>query len=1053
VTKRQNTAAVSYGSGDRPLRRYIALLEALEQIVGDGNGAKSEGQALHLSLVRTWGFYLVRALDLRTAYVLYIGRNGKVPVSFGDGGAQMAAELGEFAAALQDTAFKDSGDLLLFQVQMESFRLAGALRRRDLWAAEDIGWAADSLDLLKRVSRRARRRELDKIGQRITNRQTMLKELRPNSLYYNLLHALENVASHNHSSLVLRCAEDAAVISAEIIRYPVPRGSTRIGRQLAPVTIVQPPNGYLEICADDPSAGEGGLLCVKLYGSDWGGIIQSVLLVPLETPQSLQRLFAVLADTRLHFFSSTDLSAVIYLAKRTAPIMSNTVDFAVRLDGTSGALDEVILRSRSQTELVQRASDWLKQTFESSAIRIILPDEIGQSDNWPRRDEIHSRSLLPVDEIPREYITRIIQAGRAIYLRVQLRFDTEVQGSFSAFFGAPLHLLDGRVGAVVCQYLKPRQASPFEHFLLETAAQRIAAALTIRALGDHQLGELHGALKLMEVVAAADDDHALLTLLTNEVRNLLGGDYCFVSVPDDAGILHLEAKTWAADFDVPMVVVTGKPADGITGFAAFTKQIYRTGDVAKDPYYRHIVGARAQVTICSEMAGPLIFEGKLLGVIDLMSARPSAFSEQDEALLQMLLAYSAGALAHARSARADRDHILLTDYLHSRLLKLTTPDEIYAMLLDTAIACVGDLHPGHAIYGNLYVKKPGVRFLEVKAFVGRKSARFSPTLYFNEGVVGTVANTGQSMIIADTTSPPPGINFEPFIKEIIRGSEIAVPTGIGNEVDAVINLESPTPSLFGQNDLAALKALAHEISLAVRFAQLNESVLIERRRQDRDREMRFLLNLSHEVARSARVTSALVPQLEKMLADRPEALKILALIRGPADAAIELEARLLKSLANPNSDYARTDVVAELHTAVRVIRNSHPHIVVDLNVSPTAFEVACSSDSLRSVLSNLFDNAIAAMRGVGRLTLSEHSFGDPNTLVIDIRDSGHGIPSNEHNKIWEAYYSDDGKGKRKGFGVGLWLVQEQMERMGGHIVLHWSAPGEGTTFRLTFSAP
>jgi signal transduction histidine kinase len=178
---------------------------------------------------------------------------------------------------------------------------------------------------------------------------------------------------------------------------------------------------------------------------------------------------------------------------------------------------------------------------------------------------------------------------------------------------------------------------------------------------------------------------------------------------------------------------------------------------------------------------------------------------------------------------------------------------------------------------------------------------------------------------------------------------------------------------------------------------------------------------------------------------------LVALVRTPADEAVELRTRLNKSLSRPENDYEETDVIAGLHSAVRTIQKAHPKVVVKIDVTPTAFEVPCSSDGLTLVFSNLFDNAIVAMRGAGLLTISEHSFKDQKTLVIDIADTGHGISMDKHERIWEAYYSDDGTGRTKGFGIGLWLVKEQMERI-GYITLHRSVPGEGTTFRLTFSA-
>src|ERR1039457_5368342 len=150
--KSLNQSASSYGSPDHPLRKYIALLEALERVLGVGGAVRSEGQALYLSLVRTWGYYLVRALDLCGAYILYISHNGQIPILFGKQDETTGIEVGRFAAKPEDGVFTHLDGVLMFQVGMVSFRLVGALRRRDPWTTEHIGWTADSLDLLKRVS-------------------------------------------------------------------------------------------------------------------------------------------------------------------------------------------------------------------------------------------------------------------------------------------------------------------------------------------------------------------------------------------------------------------------------------------------------------------------------------------------------------------------------------------------------------------------------------------------------------------------------------------------------------------------------------------------------------------------------------------------------------------------------------------------------------------------------------------------------------------------------------------------------------------------------------
>src|ERR1035441_1551084 len=73
----------TYGSPAKPLRRYIALADALERVLQHGRDGRAEGQRLRLSLVRTWLYYVVRAVNIERANIIYIEREDHVPFSFG----------------------------------------------------------------------------------------------------------------------------------------------------------------------------------------------------------------------------------------------------------------------------------------------------------------------------------------------------------------------------------------------------------------------------------------------------------------------------------------------------------------------------------------------------------------------------------------------------------------------------------------------------------------------------------------------------------------------------------------------------------------------------------------------------------------------------------------------------------------------------------------------------------------------------------------------------------------------------------------------------------
>jgi two-component system, sporulation sensor kinase E len=96
---------------------------------------------------------------------------------------------------------------------------------------------------------------------------------------------------------------------------------------------------------------------------------------------------------------------------------------------------------------------------------------------------------------------------------------------------------------------------------------------------------------------------------------------------------------------------------------------------------------------------------------------------------------------------------------------------------------------------------------------------------------------------------------------------------------------------------------------------------------------------------------------------------------------------------------------------------------------------------IRQILINLIKNAMHAMTRGGILTI-ETGVRDAGVWV-SVSDTGHGIPQDQINRIFEPYFST----KEKGTGLGLMLVQRIIQDHRGRIELE-SPPGKGTTFRI-----
>jgi two-component system sensor histidine kinase GlrK len=111
---------------------------------------------------------------------------------------------------------------------------------------------------------------------------------------------------------------------------------------------------------------------------------------------------------------------------------------------------------------------------------------------------------------------------------------------------------------------------------------------------------------------------------------------------------------------------------------------------------------------------------------------------------------------------------------------------------------------------------------------------------------------------------------------------------------------------------------------------------------------------------------------------------------------------------------------------------------------------------VRLILDNLLSNAIKFTPRGGNISI--HARREREQLVIDVIDSGPGIPPEERNRIFEAFYQ--GKtpqgGHVKGTGIGLSVVTEFVNAHGGSIEILEAAAG-GAHFRvrlpLRHSAP
>jgi len=159
---------------------------------------------------------------------------------------------------------------------------------------------------------------------------------------------------------------------------------------------------------------------------------------------------------------------------------------------------------------------------------------------------------------------------------------------------------------------------------------------------------------IAEHVKKIVDYHVFTVMLWNEQTQLLEGVFA----------LHYE-DTIASRFRVPL-------GEGITGAAAAGRVPIRIPDVKLEPRYIHCETSHG---VRSELVVPLLLQDRLIGVLDLESTEPRAFTEQHERLISALSPFIAIALENSRLYQEARQN-------EQRLLaELDTAREIQRQLL------------------------------------------------------------------------------------------------------------------------------------------------------------------------------------------------------------------------------------------------------------------------------------------------------------------------------------------------------------------------------------
>ena len=508
-------------------------------------------------------------------------------------------------------------------------------------------------------------------------------------------------------------------------------------------------------------------------------------------------------------------------------------------------------------------------------------------------------------------------------------------------------------------------------------------------------------------------------------RELVGSSYSALGVLGEDGSL---VRFITSGISVKGRERIGRPPEGkgVLGVVLREGQLLRLADISQHP---ESVGFPSHHPVMKSFLGvPIIFRGRVLGNLYLANKiGAEEFSRDDETIVTLFAAQAAVAMENARLFENEARRSGQLDVLNRIGRELTRIFDV-----DTLLQTVAKLVKESFDYQNvqvLWVDRASDT-VQIRALVGLAYGRvpLGTTRPMDQGIVGRVAKSGQSVLSNDVTQDPRYLAVPGFE----TSAELAVPVQVKGDVVAVINVNGMEPDASDESDLKTLETLADQLAVAIENIELYQ--------QQREQSERLAVAEERD-------------RIGKDLHD--------GVIQSIYAVGLTLEDIASRAEGEPGEVGSRVEgAVGDLNLVIRDIRS----YIMDLR--PHELQGRRPDEALRSLITYLEDRtgaSVALQADIDLVSLPDryvvnlwHIFQEAFSNIEKYARAGEvSVSLGLSEGILNLGIADDGVGfdlevAEMGRGYGLPNIKNRVERLGGILIVD-SAPDRGT--RLNIKIP
>lgn len=212
---------------------------------------------------------------------------------------------------------------------------------------------------------------------------------------------------------------------------------------------------------------------------------------------------------------------------------------------------------------------------------------------------------------------------------------------------------------------------------------------------------------------------------------------------------------------------------------------------------------------------------------------------------------------------------------------------------------------------------------------------------------------------------------------------------------------------------------------------------------------RFVYSASHDLRAPLSSILGLV-QVYDLSDSETEKKEIIRLIRDRVNKMDDFIREILDYSKNARLNIASEifDGPALVQEVVEGLRYTRDFERIKVEIQPARdFKLCTDPKRLKVILNNLLANSLKYHDpGKGHVQIKIVFGQSAETWSVTIQDNGLGIKADDHTRIFDMFYR--AHENSDGSGLGLYIVKEVVERMGGEISLQ-SEPGKGSSFTVT----